>query len=157
VSGGGRVTITGTGLSGATSVKFGSVAGTSVTANNAGTKVTAVAPAESAGTVNISVTTPGGTATDSNAYTYAGAAVTAVSPTSGPTTGGKKVTITGTNLGGATSVKFGLVAGTNVTDNAAGTKITVDTPAESAGTVSITIVTANGTVTVNAAYTFTPA
>ncbi len=87
---------------------------TDVTANKPGTKVTAVAPAESAGTVNISVTTPGGTATDNNAYTYSGPVVTSVSPTSGPATGGKKVTITGTNLGGATSVTFGSVAGTNV-------------------------------------------
>ncbi len=155
VSGGGQaVTITGTGLSGATVVKFGTVAGTDVIANKPGTKVTAVAPAESAGTVNISVTTPGGTATDSNAYTYTGPVVTSVSPTSGPATGGKKVTIIGTNLEGATSVTFGSVAGTNVAVNSDGTKVVADTPAESAGTVSITIVTANGTVTVNAAYTF---
>ena len=37
--------------------------------------------------------------------------VTGISPTSGPTAGGTSVTITGTDLTGATSVKFGSVAG----------------------------------------------
>ena len=40
--------------------------------------------------------------------------MTAVSPNSGPTAGGTSVTITGTNLTGATAVNFGAVAATNV-------------------------------------------
>ena len=78
-----------------------------------------------------------------------------MSPTSGSHLGGSRVFINGTNLNGATSVEFGSVAGTNVSVNAAGTRITVYTPAESAGTVSITVATPSGTVTASGAYTFT--
>jgi hypothetical protein len=52
-------------------------------------------------------------------------------------------------------VEFGSVAGTNVSANAAGTRLTVDAPAEPAGTVSVTVVAPSGTVTVSGAYTFT--
>jgi hypothetical protein len=47
------------------------------------------------------------------------------------------------------------VAGTNVSADAAGTRVTVDAPAEPTGTVSITVDTPSGTVTVSSAYTFT--
>jgi hypothetical protein len=57
--GGKKVKIVGTGLSGATSVKFGSVAATSYKANAKGTELTVTVPAQGAGTVNIVVTTPG--------------------------------------------------------------------------------------------------
>jgi len=154
-SGGTQVDITGTDLAGATSVSFGSDPATSFTAEKDGKKITAVAPAESTGTVSITVTTPGGTTTVNNAFTYVGPTVTRVSPTSGSHLGGNRVTITGTDLNGATSVEFGSVAGTNVSANAAGTRVTVDAPAESAGTVSVTVATPSGTVTVSGAYTFT--
>ena len=52
------VVITGTNLSGATAVMFGTVAATSFTVNSA-TQITAFAPAEGAGTINVVVTTPG--------------------------------------------------------------------------------------------------
>ena len=45
--------------------------------------------------------------------------VTAISPTSGSTTGGTSVTISGTNLAGATAVDFGTVAATIQSDTAA--------------------------------------
>jgi len=56
------VTITGTGLSGVTGVKFGSSNATSFDAVSA-TEITAVMPAGSAGSAQITVTTPSGTAT----------------------------------------------------------------------------------------------
>ena len=76
------VTITGTALSGATAVSFGTTAATSFTVVNA-TTITATAPAHAAGTVDITVTTLGGTTPKSPAdqYTYTAApAVTAVAP-----------------------------------------------------------------------------
>jgi hypothetical protein len=91
----------------------------------------------------------------SNAFTYQGPTITGVSPASGSHLGGNRVIITGTNLGGATSVEFGSVAGTNLSVNGAGTRVTVDAPAEAAGTVSISIATPSGTVTASGAYTFT--
>lgn len=66
--------------------------------------------------------------------------VTAVAPSSGPTTGGTQVTITGTNLTGATAVMFGSVAATAVTVNSA-TSITATSPAEGVGTVTVTVTT----------------
>ena len=69
--GGTSVTITGTELIDATGVSFGSTAATSYTVNSA-TQITATAPAGSAGTVDVTVTTPGGTSTTSPSdhYTY---------------------------------------------------------------------------------------
>jgi YVTN family beta-propeller protein len=71
-AGGTSVTITGTGLAGATAVHFGTIAATGFTVNSA-TQVTATAPAAaSPGTVRVTVTTPGGTSAASQAsqYTY---------------------------------------------------------------------------------------
>ena len=69
--------------------------------------------------------------------------VTSVSPSAGPTAGGTSVTITGTNLGGATAVKFGANAA-KVTTNTA-TQIVATNPAGSAGTVDVTVTNASGT------------
>ena len=67
--GGTGVTITGTNLTGATSVTIGGVAPTGVTVVNA-TTITATTAAHAAGTVNVVVVTPGGTATGTGLYTY---------------------------------------------------------------------------------------
>jgi len=60
------ITITGTGFTGATAVKFGSTNATSYTVDSS-TSITATAPAGSTGTVNITVTTPSGTSATSSA------------------------------------------------------------------------------------------
>ncbi len=64
--------------------------------------------------------------------------VTSVSPSLGITAGGTSVTITGTNFTGATAVSFGSVAATSFTVNSA-TSITATSPAQSAGTVDVTV------------------
>ncbi len=68
--GGTVVTITGTNLSRATGVKFGTKAGTSLTANSA-TSLKITSPAGT-GTVDVTVTTAGGTSATSTAdkFTY---------------------------------------------------------------------------------------
>jgi hypothetical protein len=89
--------------------KFGTTAGTSVTVVS-GTKLTVKAPAvSSAQTVNVTVTTPGGTSptATANLYAFGGPTVTALSPTAGPTAGGTVVTVTGTGFVSGASVKFG--------------------------------------------------
>ncbi|MDR6769124.1 hypothetical protein J2W88_004432, partial [Acidovorax delafieldii] len=96
--GGTSVVITGTNFTGATAVSFGATAATGFTVNSA-TQITATAPAGSAGTVDVRVTTTGGTSATSAAdqYTYVAApTVTSISPTAGPTGGGTSVVITGT-------------------------------------------------------------
>jgi IPT/TIG domain/Regulator of chromosome condensation (RCC1) repeat len=61
-AGGTKVTITGTGFTGATAVKFGSVDATSFTVNSS-KSITARSPAERPGTVEVTVTTANGTVT----------------------------------------------------------------------------------------------
>ena len=114
------MTITGTNFTGATAVKFGTTAATELHRQLAPPPITATAPAGTAGTVDVTVTTPGGTSATSAAdqFTYAAApTVTAVSPTSGPAAGGTAVTITGTDFTGATAVDFGTTAATSFTVN----------------------------------------
>ncbi|MFG2491173.1 IPT/TIG domain-containing protein [Streptomyces caniferus] len=141
-TGGNIVTLNGTNLTSATSVKFGS--NSAVILTNTTTQITAIAPA-GIGTVNVTVSTAGGT---SNAlpYTYAAAPVpvlSGLSPTSGPTAGGNVVTLNGTNLGGATSVKFGSNSATVLTNTAG--QITVIAPAGPPSSVNVTVTTAGGT------------
>ena len=69
VDGGTVITITGTNLSGATSVTIGGAPGTNVVAVSS-TTVTAVTPAGSVGSSSVAVTSPQGTATAANAFTY---------------------------------------------------------------------------------------
>ena len=144
-AGGTRVTITGTNLAGATAVKFGTTSAT-ITADTA-TSITATAPAGTAGTVDVTVTTAGGTSATGTAdrYTYvARPTVTGLNPTTGPATGGTTVTITGTNLTGATAIKFGATNATNFTVNSA-TSITAIAPAGATGTIDVTVTTTGGT------------
>ncbi len=128
---------------------FGSSQATTFTVNNA-TSLNATSPAGSAGTVNITVTTPGGSATIS--YTYIVPTITGISPASGPTTGGTLVNITGTNLAGATSVTFGGTAAT--INSVTNTLINATTPPGSTGAVNVSVVTPNGTGTEAKAYTY---
>jgi hypothetical protein len=78
--------------------------------------------------------------------------VTSIAPTSGPAAGGQSVTITGTNLTNATSVTFGVTAGT-ITANTS-TLVTVTTPAGAAGAVNVVVTTAGGTATATNGYTY---
>ena len=73
-SGGTGFTLTGTGLTGATSVIFDGIAATSVTVVNS-TTVTGVTPAHTAGAVDVVINTPAGGATLANGYTYLATAV----------------------------------------------------------------------------------
>ncbi len=153
-AGGTLVTITGTSFTGATAVDFGTTAATNVIVVSA-TTITADSPAGT-GVVNVTVTTPGGKSATSTAdlFTYVVApTVSGVSPDEGPTAGGTLVTITGTNLTGATAVDFGTVAATNVTV-VDGSEITADSPAGT-GTVDVTVTTPGGTSATSSADQFT--
>jgi hypothetical protein len=70
--------------------------------------------------------------------------VTKVTPKTGPTTGATSVTVTGTNLTGATAVKFGATAAAKFTVTSS-TSITATAPAHAAGLVDVTVTTAGGT------------
>jgi hypothetical protein len=158
IAGGTTVTVTGTNFTGATAVDFGATPGTGVVVNGAGTSLTVTSPAVSAGTVEVTVVTPEGTSATSAAdsFTYFGIpTVTGVAPRTGTTAGGNSVTVTGTNLAGATAVDFGPNPGTGVVANGAGTSLTVTSPAGAKGTVDVTVVTPGGVSAVTAADHFT--
>lgn len=150
------VTITGTGFtSSGMTVKFGTVAAVFTYIDT--TTIVAVAPAQSAGTVDIIVTTPGGTSPNTAAdnYTYTGSAapvVTSVSPASGPI--GTTITITGTGFTGATSVTVGGVSASFTV--VLSTQITATVPAGTpAGVVDVRVTGPGGTSANTAADNFT--
>jgi endoglucanase len=71
--------------------------------------------------------------------------IAAVRPSSGPDTGGTRVTIVGASLEGATSVSFGGTRAASFTVNAAGSRLRVRDPkVEASGTVPITVTTPGG-------------
>lgn len=79
--------------------------------------------------------------------------VTGASPASGPTAGGTAVTITGTDLIGATGVSFGGTAATSVSVVDA-TTVTCVTPAMTAGAVEVAVTTPGGEATLTDGYTY---
>ena len=88
-------------------MKFAGVAAT--IPSDTATKIVVVSPAGAKGTVDVTVTTAGGTSATTLAdrftyYVWPTPTVTALDPTTGSTAGGTTVTITGTNLTGATAV-----------------------------------------------------
>jgi hypothetical protein len=86
-SGGTQVTITGTNFAGTTQVSFGSVRVSSFTVVNSNTSITATAPAEVAGTVDITVYNAGASATSAaDRFTFTAAAAS-VSGTDATTQG----------------------------------------------------------------------
>jgi energy-converting hydrogenase Eha subunit A len=153
-SGGTSVTITGSGFTGATGVQFGGTAATSVTVHS-DTSVTATSPAGQAGPVDVTVTAPGGTSPASppgDQFTYTPPpppAVTSVSPSSGPSTGGTTVTIAGTNLTGATTVDFGAGHPATFTVTNPATIVATAPAAGALGQVDVTVTTPGGTSTAN--------
>jgi hypothetical protein len=155
-AGGTPVTITGTNFSGASAVSFGGSPATSFTVNSA-TQITATSPAHALGTVDVTVTTPGGTspttAADRFTYVITPPTVTGISPTSGPTGGGTPVSVTGTNFTGATQVSFGTTPaqGFVVTSD---TQIQTGSPPHARGTVDVTVTTPGGTSGTSAADQF---
>ncbi len=103
------VTITGTGFTGASAVNFGATPAASFTVVS-DTSITATSAAAPGGTVDVTVTGPGGTSTPSSAdqFTYVAAPVVAgLDPNSGPLAGGTPVDISGTGLTGAIAVTTG--------------------------------------------------
>jgi alpha-tubulin suppressor-like RCC1 family protein len=148
------VTISGTGFSGATAVKFGSTEATTFTVKSP-TTISAVSPA-GAETVDVTVTTANGTSVTNagDRFTYsAKPTVTTVHPDTGSAGGGRTVTVTGTNLANVTAVTFGETAATRFTLGSAH-ELTAVAPAGS-GTVNVTVTNPSGTSATSPADLFT--
>ncbi|WP_265533835.1 autotransporter domain-containing protein [Pseudomonas saponiphila] len=140
------VTLTGTNLTGATAVSFGGTAATGYTVNNA-TTITATTPAHAAGAVNVVVTTPGGTVTLSNGYTYTVPAPVAgpVSATVAANSSANPITLA-LSGGAATSVAVASAA-SHGTATASGTSITYTPTAGFSGSDSFTYTATNASGT----------
>ena len=152
ILGGTQITINGTNLAGTTAVKVGGVTCTNLQVLSP-TLVKAVTPAGSAGVVPISVITVAGTLFAPSPFTYGQLSISSVSPNPGPFSGGTAITITGSFLNGATSVKVGGVPATNVVA-VNSTTVTAVTPAGSVGPASVEVTGAKGTATASGAFTY---
>src|SRR5205085_848213 len=145
--GGSDVVVTGTNFIGATAVKFGTTADLEFVVDSS-TQVTAMVPGLTAGTYDVTVTTPGGTSATSGADQFTAVTppaptVVDIYPSSGPMAGGTSVVITGTSFTGATLVAFGNVNATSFTVNS-DSQITATSPPQLSGTVDITVTTPSG-------------
>jgi hypothetical protein len=153
MNGGNSITITGTNLTATSAVAIGGAPATGVTVVNA-SKVTAVTPIGTEGPKGVSVTTPAGTATLANAFTYAPVpTITSVVPTGGPLSGGTVITITGTNLTGASSVTLGGAAASSVTV-VNPTTITAVTPSGVGLPMIVSVTTLGGTASLPNGFTY---
>ncbi|MEU8684421.1 IPT/TIG domain-containing protein [Streptomyces sp. NPDC048611] len=147
--GGFAATLTGTGLTGATAVRFGGKTAT-ITASSP-TSVSVVAPS-GAGVVDTTVTTPGGTSGPVPFYYVPPPVVLDVSPSSGPLAGGGTVTVTGRELSTATSVVFGATAVTPTV--LSDSELTAVAPAHAEGEVSLVVLAQGGTATAPGTFGF---
>ena len=151
---GSTVTVTGTNLAGAAAVRFNGVLApfTVVSA----TSITATVPVGATSGL-VSVTTPGGTASSPSAFTVTtppppAPVVSGVSPASGVV--GSSVTVSGSNLAGASAVKFNGVSASFTVVSTTSITATVPTGATS-GPVSVT--TPGGTASSSTSFTVTTA
>jgi hypothetical protein len=143
LTGGTTVLITGTGLTGSTSVKFGSIAASFAVNNDM--QITAVSPASgAAGIATVQVSGPAGVspvnAASQFTYGVGGPLIGSLSPASGPVAGGNSVTITGSGFSGTTSVTFGLVPAVFAVNSDAQI-VAIAPAAPSAGTVNVQVTT----------------
>lgn len=149
------VTITGSSLDHVTQVTFCGTAGTGLAANGDGTSAQVTAPSKSVGACAVGLTSDDvGSGAVANAFVYVAApTLTDISPSSGTAATTQPVTITGTNLTGATTltvdghaVSFTIVSATEIS-------ATIP-PASTPGTVPVVVTTPGGTAQIS--YTYTP-
>ena len=153
--GGQPVVVTGSGFAPGSTVEIGAHPATDVAVNPAGTEITAVTPAGTAGRVAVVIADPAGTtASVPDGYTYQSAPVLAgMDPAAGPATGDQRVIITGSGFDhGGTTVRFGSHVATDVvvlSDD----ELSVRTP-PGTGSVHVVVTDADGSATSPGDYTY---
>src|SRR3989441_861944 len=145
IAGGTAITITGTNFDASATVTVGGTPATSVSVVSA-TQINATTPAHVAGTFDVIVTVGGQSSATSAADQFMYIApppptVTGVSPTSGPTSGGTAITISGTTFDPTATVTVGGTAATGVSFVNA-TQINATTPAHAAGIADVIVTVA---------------
>lgn len=156
--GGTPVTIEGSGFEKVPAVFFGGRAAQNVTwVSDA--ELNARTPPGSRGPVTVTVVNPDGAAASlPQGFTYEdkpGPTITKIDPTSGPSSGGTKVTITGSGFDPGVRVEFGGVEAGEVT-RVSDSELTAITHEHDLGTVAVTVTNPDGsTFTLPDAFTFT--
>ena len=145
IVGGTPITISGAYFTGATSVTIGGALATNMVVVSS-TTITAVTPAHAAGSVSITITTPSRASTFQNAFVYASSSILSIVPNTGVVGGGALITISGSYLGGATSVTIGGAPATNLIV-VSPTTITAVTPTGTLGPADVVVTTPAGTLT----------
>ncbi len=140
------VEILGQGLTGTTSVKFGSGSASFTVVSD--TYLTATVPT-SGTTGTVTVATPGGTLKSKQSFKVV-PVITNINPTSGPV--GTQVTITGSGFIGTKTVTFGGVKQPTFTLKSDGTQIAATVPS-GAVTGKIKVTTAGGSATSSQTFT----
>jgi IPT/TIG domain len=144
VGGGIEVRIGGNNLEAATAVDFGSTPAEFIVRSS--TKIEAIAPPGSEGTVDVRVTTPEGTSeitrADHFSYVPPGPDVVEVRPNEGPVAGGQSVKVYGAHFEGVTKVTVG---GTSAAFEVASPELlNVTTPSGATPTEDIRVTTTEG-------------
>ncbi|PYX77052.1 MAG: hypothetical protein DMG72_03250 [Acidobacteria bacterium] len=151
------MTVTGTGFAAGATVSLGGTAATNVTVVSS-TSLTATTAAHAAGAVDVVVTNSdgqSGTLTGGYTYTNPAPTVSAISPSSGTSSGGTAVTVTGTGFAAGATVSLGGTAATNVTV-VSSTSLTATTAAHAAGAVDVVVTNSDGqSGTLTGGYTYT--
>jgi len=154
-TGGHEVMIFGSHFINVTDVSFGAIPASSYEVVNQ-SMITAVAPAQADGEVNITVTTESGTSQSEALYTYrmpVQPTLVSLTPSVGSSEGGSWVVLEGTEIRDIVSVTFGGVASTE-TIVISDTQLLVNVPAGSAGVVDIVLTTEGGAATLSKAFRY---
>jgi len=157
LAGGVSSVLIGTGLTGATSLSVGGVAATGINLISDTSLAFTVPASATLGSKNVIISTPGGSSTLTNGFTYVSApTITSLSVLSSSLSGGILDTITGTNLTGTTSVTVNSVNATFTVLSSTTLTFTVPT-SSSSGAKDLVVVAPGGTVTRSAGFTYNSA
>lgn len=149
-AGGTLVTLTGTSLSGASAVRFGTTPAV-ITANTANQIVVVTPPG--VGVAQVTVTTPGGTSNPKPFVYYPRGDANSMAPSAGPTAGRNVITIRGDQLATASQVLFGSVPTLPIVVSDSQLDVPVP-PGVAAGCVPLTVTTAGGLATGTLSYRY---
>jgi hypothetical protein len=149
------VTISGANFAEGATVTVGGVAASNVRLVSS-TSIQATTGARAAGAADVTVTVNGRSSTLASAFTYVALpppTISSISPSSGSTTGGTTVTLTGTNFASGATVSIGGVAATGVRVLSS-TSLRAVTGAKPAGAADVVVTVGTQSATLARGYTY---
>jgi M6 family metalloprotease-like protein len=160
-TGGTLITLTGSGfVPNQTAVSLGGAPASGVLVVS-DTLLRATAPAHAEGPVTVAVTTPHGTATMSNAFTFTAPAapvLASIHPVTGPSSGGTRVTLTGSGfVAGQTVVTVGGQPATGIDVRSDVQMLVTTPPGEGGADAAVVVTTPYGSAILPAAFRYSDA